>query len=104
MDHPDLSSEGGSRSGGDSTSTVAATGHSAPLGGSLIARAAFRAEGAGFQSALKSVIMAENRHELVALVGKTLSVRWDNYRRFQADVIPTEPCMVVSFLGDTAAG
>ena len=89
-------------------STVVQDGHShGTTAGGVIAKAIMlRADGGTgkVQSAIQTVICAENKHELVALVGKTLTVRWDNYRLFQADINPTEPCMVVSFLGDTSVG
>ena len=84
---------------------------SSAVSGSLVARAILlrvdggaSSAGPGLQSALQAVIRAESQHELVALVGKSLAVRWDNYRAFSDGIIPTEPCMVVSLLGDTAVG
>jgi ribosome biogenesis GTPase A len=78
--------------------------------GEAVARAAVMAHkssagaAGGLRDALHSIIETEGSHELVALVGTTLTLRWDNYSRMKAAIVPTEPCMVVSFLGDTAVG
>lgn len=84
---------------------------SEPTAGGLVAKAVLQRADAGaaavpggLRGALQGLISAENRHEIIALTGRTLTIRWDNYRAFQRSIVPTEPCMVVSFLGDTAAG
>ena len=51
-------------------------------GGSFVARAVKLSvdrgvSTGGLQSALQAVISAENAHEIVVLLGKTLTVRWD---------------------------
>ena len=53
---------------------------------------------------LRSLVARESRHELVALVGRELSMNWSNFNRLKREVDASAPVMVVSFLGDTAVG
>ena len=68
-------------------------------GASLLPTVAGPAGSAGIRTALER----ESRHELVALMGRELTVNWANYNAFKAEV-DSAPVMVVSFLGDTSVG
>lgn len=75
--------------------------------GDLLARATQMAtdgKPASTGAAIKNLLQRERKHEIVALVGRELTVNWANYNAYKTRIDPAAPVMVVSFLGDTSVG
>lgn len=53
---------------------------------------------------IRAAIARESQHEVVALMGRELTVNWSNFNRYRAGADAGAPTMVVSFLGDTSVG